>query len=70
MDGRTIFPAAAPLEHVNDAADHPSIVDPPRARLMARQQRLDRRPLRLVEPELMGHHQSSVVSELESPPAN
>jgi hypothetical protein len=55
---------------VNDAADHPTIVDPTRARLIARQQRLNRRPLPLVEPELARHLQSSVVSELESPPAN
>jgi hypothetical protein len=55
---------------VNDTADHPTIVDPTRTRLIARQQRLNRRPLPIVEPELARHLQSSVVSELESPPAN
>jgi hypothetical protein len=66
IEVRTIFPAAAHLEHVNDAADHPAIVDPTRARLIAWQQRFDRRPLLLVEPELVRHLRSSVVSELES----
>jgi len=55
---------------VNDAADHPSIIDATRARLIARQPRLDRRPLLITEPELACHLQSSVVSELESPMAN
>jgi len=55
---------------VNDAADHPSIVDPTRARLIARQQRFDRRPLLLIEPELVRHLRSSIVSELESLPTN
>jgi hypothetical protein len=55
---------------VNNAADHTSIIDPTRARLIARQQRLDRRPLLLVEPELVRHLQRSVVSELESLLAN
>jgi hypothetical protein len=70
IEGRTILPAAAHLEHVNDAADHPSIVNPTRARLIARQQRFDRRPLLLVKPEFVRHRQSSVVSELESLLAN
>jgi hypothetical protein len=55
---------------MNDAADHPSVVDPTRSRLIARQQRFDRRPLPIAEPELVRHLQRSVVSELESPPAN
>jgi hypothetical protein len=55
---------------MNDAADHPPVVDPTRTRLIARQQRFDRRPLPIVEPELVRHHQRSVVSELESLPAN
>jgi hypothetical protein len=38
--------------------------------LITRQQRFDRRPLPIVEPELVRHLQRSVVSELESLPAN
>jgi hypothetical protein len=55
---------------VNDAADHPPIIDPTRARLIVWQQRLNRRPLLITEPKLPCHLQSSVVSELESPMAN
>src|SRR5258708_9716495 len=61
VEGRAILPTATHLEHMNDAADHPSIVDPTRARLIVRQQRFDRRPLLLVEPELVRHHQRSIV---------
>jgi hypothetical protein len=55
---------------MNDAADHPSVVDSTRTWLIVRQQRFDRRPLSIVQPELVRHLQRSVVSELESPPAN
>jgi hypothetical protein len=55
---------------MDNAADHSTVVDPTSARLIARQQRFDRRPLPIVEPELARHLQCSVVSQLESPPAN
>jgi hypothetical protein len=55
---------------MNDAADHPSVVDPTRSRLIARQQSFDCRPLPIVEPELVRHLQRSVISELESLPPN
>jgi hypothetical protein len=66
VDGRAILPSAAHLQHMNDAADHPPVVDPTRTRLIAGQQRFDRRPLPIIEPELVRHHHRSVVSELES----
>jgi hypothetical protein len=55
---------------VNDAADHPPVIDPTRTRLIARQQWFDRRPLPIAKPELARHLQSSAVSELESLLAN
>jgi hypothetical protein len=54
---------------MNDAADHPSVVDPTRSRLITRQQWFDRRPLPIVEPELARRLQRSVDSVLESLPA-
>ena len=42
--GRTVGPATATLEHVNDAGDHPASIDPPRAGLVHRQVRLDGSP--------------------------
>jgi hypothetical protein len=70
VDGRAVLPSAAHFQDMNDAADHPPVVDSTRTRLIARQQWFDRRPLPIVEPELARHHQRSVVSELESLPAN
>src|SRR5579863_7786272 len=51
VERRTVLPAAPRLEHVNDAADDPAIVLAMRPRLVLRRQRLDRRPLPIVEPE-------------------
>lgn len=42
--GRAVRPAATALEHVDDARDHPAIVDPARSGLVLRQVRLDRNP--------------------------
>jgi hypothetical protein len=70
IDRWAILPAAAHPQHVNDAADHPSVIDPTRTRLIARQQRFDHRPLPIAQPELARHLQSSVVSKLESLLAN
>jgi hypothetical protein len=66
VDSRAVLPSAAHLQHMHDAADHSTVVDPTSAWLIARQQRFDRRPLPIVEPELARHLQCSVVSELES----
>jgi hypothetical protein len=70
VERRAVLPSAAHFQHMNDAADHSTVVDPTSAWLIARQQRFDRRPLPIVEPELIRHLQCSVVSELESPLAN
>jgi len=70
VERRAVLPSAAHFQHMNDAADHPPVVDPTRSRLIARQQWFDRQPLPIVEPELVRHLQRSVVSELESLPAN
>jgi hypothetical protein len=42
---RAVAPSTANPENVDDARDHPAIIDPPRARLVLRQKRLDHRPL-------------------------
>jgi hypothetical protein len=70
VERRAVLPSAAHFQHMNDAADHPSVVDPTRSRLIAWQQRFDRQPLPIAQPELVRHLQRSVVSELESSPAN
>jgi hypothetical protein len=70
VERRAVLPSAAHFQHMNDAADHPSVVDPTCSRLITRQQRFDRQPLPIVQPELACHLQRSVVSELESLPAN
>lgn len=42
--GGAIRPSAAAFEHVNDAGDHPAIIDPSRSGLVRRQMRLDGSP--------------------------
>lgn len=42
--GRDIAPARSCLEDVEDAADHPSVVDTGPTRLVARQMRFETRP--------------------------
>lgn len=66
VDRGTILPAATDPQDVDDAAQDTSIIDPPRTRSTARQQRLDDCPLPIAEPELACHHSSSTVHELES----
>ena len=50
--GGTIAPARARAKHVNDAADHPPIVDPMCTSPAARHQRFDLRPLGIRQPIL------------------
>ena len=45
VERRAVLPPAGHFQHMNNAADHPSVVDPTRSRLIARRQRFDRRPL-------------------------
>lgn len=45
--GGTVLPAAASLQHMQEAVDDPSVIDPARTRLVLWKVRLDRRP-RLV----------------------
>ena len=66
IDRRTVLPAAPRFEHVDDAADDPAVVLAMRPRLVRRQQRFDRRPLPVVEPELPRHDPSPRSFQLES----
>ena len=65
---RTIAPAAARLQDMNDATDHATIIDPTSARLILRQQWLDRCPLPITQPKLARHDPSPANTELESYP--
>ena len=56
---RTIAPAAATLENVNDAADDPTIVGPLHSAHIRRQMRLNTFPLLIAQPEQISAHQSS-----------
>ncbi len=64
--GRTIAPAAATLQDMNDAAQYAAAVNAPRARLVGRQMRFDRCPLGVTQPETLRHDPSSAVPEFES----
>lgn len=66
IDPRAVLPAAADLEHVDDAADNPPIVVAMRPGLVLWQQRLDHRPLPIVEPEFPRHDPSLRSFQLES----
>lgn len=66
VHGRTILPTPARAQDMNDPAQDATIIDPPCARLISWQQRLDDRPLSIGEPELTRHHSSSTVFKLES----
>ena len=46
-----VAPAAAGLQNMQDATDDPPVIDPPGARLVLRQMRLDRRPGIVAQPE-------------------
>ena len=53
--GRAVLPAAADLEHMQDAGVHPTVIDPAGARLVLGQMRFDRRPLLVAQPEQRAH---------------
>ena len=55
VDRRAILPTAARAKHMHDAADDAAIVHTPCSGLVPRQQWLDRRPSRIVEPVLRRH---------------
>lgn len=53
--GRAVDPAATGSEDMDDARNHPPVIDTPRARLVLRDMRLDQRPLRIAQPEKVRH---------------
>jgi len=60
---RTITPAAAALQRVNNAGEHPPIIDPRHAARILRQKRLDPRPLLIRKPEEIRHSQSLLAGD-------
>lgn len=66
VDRWRVLPPAAGLQDMNDAAEHAAIVHPSGARLIGRQQWLDRRPLVIAEEELQGHDGCSADIQRES----
>lgn len=50
--------AATGLQNMNDPRDHTAIIDALRTRLVFQQVRLNRRPLRIIKPEMLGHSNS------------
>lgn len=50
-----VAPSRARLEHVDDARNHPSVVHPPRPRLVLGKVRLNRRPLLVRQPKQHAH---------------
>src|SRR5687767_1826875 len=65
IEARRIHPAPARLEDVNDAADHPAIIDPGLASGVGRQMRFDLRELLVREPETVPIHRA-LLRERES----
>ena len=62
-----LAPSATGLQDVQDAGDHPSIIDPASSRLIAGKVRLDRRPLLVRQPEKNTHPSPpSPLNPLES----
>lgn len=53
--GRTVAPPATDLENMDNAGDHPTIIDPPSTALVSRQQGLDDRPLLIRQPKQATH---------------
>ena len=53
---RTVAPAAAAFQNMQDAADHTAIVDPRYATHICRQEGFDSRPLCVGQPEQIGSH--------------
>ena len=53
--GRTVAPPAADLENMDDAGDHPTIINPPSTALVPRQQGRNDRPLLIRQPKQTTH---------------
>lgn len=73
VDGRGIDPSTPRLQHVNDATDDPSVVDPRFASRVRRKMRLKPRELVVAQPEIISIHQWSPFGDHESrnaPPVN
>lgn len=66
VDIRRIGPATPGLQHVNNAADHPPVVDARLAPRVLRQQRLKPRELFLGQPEMIANHRQSPFGDRES----
>jgi hypothetical protein len=58
IEARRIDPTSTRLQHVNDAADHPAIMDPRLASRVARQMRFDLRELLVRQPEAVPIHRA------------
>lgn len=52
---RTIAPAATALQCMDDAGEHPTVIDPRHTTRSLRQERLDPRPLLIRKPEEIRH---------------
>ena len=52
VDAWRVPPTATGLEHMDDAANHATIINPMGTRLVFRKQRLNGRPLLITQPEL------------------
>src|SRR6266849_1628994 len=66
VDVRGIDPATTGLEHMDDAADHPAVIDPRLAARVPRQQRLEPSELVLCQPEIVAIHLWSPFGDGES----
>ncbi len=66
VDGRRVNPATPGLQHMNDAADDPPVVDPGLASRIGWKMRLKPRELAVVQPETVSIHHRSPFGDLES----
>src|SRR5664279_2593558 len=56
-----IAPSATALKHMQDAADHPPVIDPILAAHIRRQKSLDLLPLFVAQPEQVPSHDSPLL---------
>ena len=66
IDGCSVAAARARLQHVDDAAEHPPVVNPARTAPSQRQKRLNSRPLRIAQPTKMLPIKAPSVQSLEA----
>ena len=66
IDRRRVLPAAARLQHMHDAADHPPIIDPRHTARLVRQQRPQPLPLLIAQPKLTRQRSLPINREAES----